>query len=235
VGQPEEEPGFIEEALRHRQVSPAGDTAPDEVEPDGESVPEPEPEPLPEPDPEPGPVQAFAAWPVGDRALVDEALKKAGLIWLHSAGSPGGRPYWHVWLDESIYLLTGGSEQPAGGLETGEEVTVAVASKETHARLLSLRAIVSELEPTDSDWESASTALAAARLNLSDVPGAPARWAADSAIRIYRVVPSSPDGERPGAYPSESGRAAPRPTPATTTGKKPRVLHRRHGSGRPLS
>lgn len=242
MGQPDDKPGFIEEALRHRQVTSADGGPIDEAA--GDPTPEPVPsapeevtgEPEVIAEPEPAPADAgFTHWPVAERALIDEAMKKAGLIWLHGTPAPDGQAYWHVWLDGGIYLLTGGPEQPDGGLVRGAEVRVVVASKDNHARLLSFRAQASELRPTDPDWTAATTALAGSRLNLPDAPGAPDRWARDASVTIFRLTPSSPEGERPGTYSGDSRRAAPRPTPATTMGAKPRVLHRRHGSGRPLS
>lgn len=242
MGQRDDEPGFIEAALRHRQVEDpeSADVVegklvqPEVAEPEVVS----EPQAAPEPEPEPTPITpstAFSEWPVSDRALIDEALKKSGVIWLHTSATPGGQGYWHVWLDDTIYLLTGGQEQPDGGVVSEEVVTVVVRSKETTARLLSFDAVVSELRPSDPDWGAAAAALATARLNLQDTPGAPDRWAADPGIRLIRLTPSTPDGERPGNYSNSSHRAAPRPSTATTAGPKPRVLHRRHGSGRPLS
>ena len=246
MGQSEDKPGFIEEALRHRQAAepPADDEVADTVdaeeafdtdEPEalaeGVAVPEP---PEAEPDLAAAP-PSFSQWPVADRALIDEALKKSGVIWLQTRATPEGQGFWHVWLDNTIYLLTGGPEQPDGALSVGDIVTVVVRSKETTARLISFGAGVSDLLPEDADWSAAAAALATGRLNLHDSPGAPDRWADDPAIRLIRLTPSSPDGERPRNYSDVSHRAAPRPTTATTAGPKPRILHRRHGSGRPLS
>jgi hypothetical protein len=246
VGQSEDKPGFIEEALRHRQATepPARDEVADTAEAE-DAVDTAEPEALPaemaerepqvaEPELAPAP-PPFSGWPVADRTLIDEALKKSGVIWLHTRAAPDGQGFWHVWLDDTIYLLTGGPEQPDGALSVGDVVTVVVRSKETTARLISFGAGVSDLLPQDADWSAAAAALAAGRLNLHDSPGAPDRWAEDPAIRLIRLTPSSPDGERPGNYSDVSHRAAPRPTTATTAGPKPRILHRRHGSGRPLS
>lgn len=248
MGQPDDKPGFIEEALRHRQVAEPDEPAAleadeDDVAAEAAEANEPneiaDPQPVAPPAlvPEPRIVATtpFADWPTDDRALVDEALKKSGLIWIRSTASPQGQPFWHVWLNDRIYLLTGGTEQPDGGLTSGDEVTVVVPSKDTHARLLTIGGTVSQLSPADPDWADATTALAGARLNLHDVPGAPERWANAAETTVLRVTPAAPAGERPGSYDDVSGRAEPRQTPATTSGPKPRVLHRRHGSGRPLS
>ncbi|MDQ1696004.1 MAG: hypothetical protein QOJ03_1357, partial [Frankiaceae bacterium] len=46
-------------------------------------------------------------------ALIEEAAKKSGLVWLRAPG-PGQRaqPVWHAWQDGSLYVLSGGLEQP---------------------------------------------------------------------------------------------------------------------------
>jgi hypothetical protein len=169
-------------------------------------------------------------------ALVDEAMKKSALIWLGETGSGRMRAYWHVWLDGKVYLLTGGGEQPDPGLKERSEVDVVVRSKDTWHRLVAFRARVALLLATDADWPEASAALAKERLNLSDAEHAPERWAADRRIRCYRLIPTGDLLEGPGVdYPSDSLRAAPVPSPATTKGKQPWVLHRRDTRRRPLS
>ena len=39
-------------------------------------------------------------------ALVEEATKKSGLIWVKGA-LPGARALWHVWHDGAVYATTG--------------------------------------------------------------------------------------------------------------------------------
>ncbi|MQA96363.1 MAG: hypothetical protein GEV11_17580, partial [Streptosporangiales bacterium] len=48
-------------------------------------------------------------------ALLDEAMKKSGLVWITV---PGGRPSpaWYVWRAPAAYILTDGGEQPVPGL-----------------------------------------------------------------------------------------------------------------------
>jgi hypothetical protein len=163
-------------------------------------------------------------------------MKKAGLIWMGEAGSDRLRAYWYVWLDGKIYLLTGGDEQPDPELRERTEVDVVVRSKDTWHRLVKIRARVTLLLATDSDWPEASAELAKTRLNLSDAEGAPERWAADRNTRCYRLVPTGEVLEAPGdTYPTDSLRAEPVESPATTTGRLPRVLHRRDTRRRPLS
>jgi hypothetical protein len=163
-------------------------------------------------------------------------MKKSGLIWMGEAGSDRLRAYWHAWLDGKAYLLTGGGEQPDPGLRERSEVDVVVRSKDTWHRLVKFRAGVTLLLATDRDWPQASAELAKARLNLHDAEGAPERWAADRNTRCYRLTPVGEVLEGPGDdYPSDSLRATPVPSTATTKGRLPRVLHRRDTRRRPLS
>ncbi len=169
-----------------------------------------------------------------DDALLDEAMKKSGVIWVTTPAEPRGRGFWYAWLERTAYVLTGPDEQPDPGWTEGAEVSVLARSKDTTERLVTFTAVATRLTPDAADWEAAATALAAGRLNLESAETAPSRWASGTAI-LYRLTPTGPLDERPGHYSSESHRAAPLPTPATTQGKKPFVLHKRGGSGRPLS
>jgi hypothetical protein len=142
---------------------------------------------------------------------------------------------WHTWLDGAIYVLTGGVEQPDPGL-SGTTTTVALLrSKDSFARLVSCTCEVEVLRPEDSDWGAATASLAKGRLNLPEPASAPARWASADRYRIYRLRPVGTLLEHPGAYGDASHRAVPVPTVATTAGPPPKVLHRRHPTGRPLS
>jgi hypothetical protein len=172
---------------------------------------------------------------IAGKALVDEAMKKAGLLWIGLAGSDQMRAYWHAWVDGKVYLLTGGAEQPDPGWSERSLVDVLVRSKDTGHRLVVFRASATLLLGTDSDWEAASTELAKKRLNLSNAEGAPARWLADRSVRCYRLTLTSEVLEGPDGYPSTSLRAEPVPSSATTRSRLPWVLHRRDSRQRPLS
>lgn len=168
-------------------------------------------------------------------ALVDEAMKKAGLVWLGAEGSGQMRAFWHAWVDSKLYLLTGTGEQPDPGWSERSVVEVLVRSKDNSHRLVSFRATATLLLGTDSDWEVASAELAKKRLNLHDAEHAPERWARNRTIRCYRLTPTGEVLEGPGGYPDESLRATPVPSTATTRSKLPWVLHRRDSRKRPLS
>lgn len=192
--------------------------------------------PIPEAQLTPGPPQPAPFVPSRfDLALVDEAFKKAGLIWVRTGAFPGGQALWHVWVDGAAYVVTGGDEQPDPGLDD-TEVVVVVRSKDTTSRLLVLGCQASRVASADDDWSAATAELAKVRLNLHEAAAAPQRWRDEPAYRIYRLRPSADRFiEGPGSYPTASGRAAPVATPATTATSRPWIMHRRGGSGRPLS
>jgi hypothetical protein len=166
---------------------------------------QPEPGPTqPEPaqaQPEPGRTQPEP----GRLALIAEATKRAGLIWITvpAAAVPGGtgdaaldrpRPVWHVWRD-AAYVLTGPGEQDVPGLGDAPLVTVSVASKDTGGLLVRWAARVSRVEPGSAEWSGIIGALLAARLNEPESPGAssPAeRWAQTG--NVYRLTPDEDAG-----------------------------------------
>lgn len=140
----------------------------------------------------------------GRFALIAEATKRAGLIWITVPG-PGGagdgrpRPVWHIWRD-AAYVLTGPGEQDVPGLGDAGQVTVAVPSKDTGGLLLRWTARVTRVEPGSAEWSGIIGALLAGRLNEPASPGeSPAgRWARTG--QVYRLTPGeNPDVERAGA------------------------------------
>jgi len=134
---------------------------------------------------------------VADLALIEEAAKKSGLVWLAPAGaaapaSPADPPQamWHVWHDGAVTLVAGGAEQPLPAYAT----------------------------PGTPDWDAAAAALHAERLNLPEGDPYLDRWTTTSIILRLRPVDAliPPDGT--------SGAARPVPTPAVTLGRQPRML-----------
>ena len=145
-------------------------------------------------------------------ALITEATKRAGLIWITvpghggpaGAGAGGGeavpgrpRAAWHVWRG-AAYVLTGPGEQDVPGLGDAGQVTVTVPSKDTGGLLMRWTAQVSRVEPGSAEWPEIIGALLAARLNEPASPGEPPavqRWAQTGAV--YRLSPAAPyDAER---------------------------------------
>lgn len=93
--------------------------------------------------------------------LVAEALAKSGLLWLSSPA--GSSPVWHAHVGGIAYVVTGEGEQETP-IHSGP-VHVITRSKESRARLISFEAEATRLLPEDEDWEAATFALVAGRLN----------------------------------------------------------------------
>ena len=156
-------------------------------------------------------------------ALTAELGKKTAVCWLRYDGRDHAA--WHVWLDDALYVVSGGDEQPLPGIEDLTSLEVVMRSKENGGRLLTWVAEVSVVRPDDERWEPVTAALVAGRLNLDDLATAAAGWAERSVVS--RIVPTGRLVESPDALGDDANLAAPRPTGATTRGPLPRVLHRR--------
>ncbi|MEI5101676.1 hypothetical protein RB200_28215 [Streptomyces sp. PmtG] len=153
------------------------------------------------------------------RALVEEATKKSGLIWVRGTGP--ARALWHVWHDGAVHLVgEGPGEQPLPGLADGATAEVTVRSKDKGGRLLSWTAGVTELAPRSEEWEAAVAELKGKRLNAPDGERVVERWAAE--CRVLRLTPREADLEPPDG----SQAAAPLPTPVTTRQPAPEALPR---------
>ncbi|MDQ0907842.1 hypothetical protein QFZ22_003827 [Streptomyces canus] len=155
-----------------------------------------------------------------DRALVEEATKKSGLIWVKGSEGPA-RALWHVWHEGAACLVGDGTgEQPLPGLTDGGPAVVTVRSKDKGGRLVSWAAKVVELAPGSEAWEAAVAELKGKRLNAPDGEAMTDRWSRE--CRVLRLEPtgiteSLPDGDL--AEP-------PLPTPATTREPIPAGLPR---------
>ncbi|SCK32109.1 hypothetical protein [Streptomyces sp. WMMB 322] len=172
-----------------------------------------------------------------DQALIEEASKKSGLIWVRGPEGPS-RALWHVWHDGAVCLVGGGPlEQPLDGLglSDGGTATVSVRSKDKGGRLVVWPARVVELAPGGEQWETVVGELRSKRLNAPDFATLAERWARE--CRVLRLVPAGAPVEKPGAMPDASQAAVPLPTRATTRRRipvgLPRLLFRRrrqHGT-----
>ncbi|GGR03314.1 hypothetical protein [Streptomyces aurantiogriseus] len=156
-----------------------------------------------------------------DQALVEEATKKSGLIWVKAAGVPAARALWHVWHEGAACLVGDGpGEQPLPGLADGASAEVTVRSKDKGGRLVSWTARVVQLAPGTEAWDAAVAELKGKRLNAPDGEAMTARWAAE--CRVVRLEPTG------GTLPLPDGdlAAAPVPSPATTREPIPAGLPR---------
>ncbi|MFI9768679.1 hypothetical protein ACIHJG_17680 [Streptomyces sp. NPDC052415] len=145
-----------------------------------------------------------------DQALVEEATKKSGLIWVKGPGVPA-RTLWHVWHEGAACVVGDGpGEQPLPGLADGGEAEVTVRSKDKGGRLVSWTAKVVELASGSEQWEATVAELKGKRLNAPDGEAMPERWKRE--CRVLRLVPTGSTAPLPDADLS----SAPLPTPATT-------------------
>ena len=116
-------------------------------------------------------------------ALVEEAARKSGLLWLDLPGLPQPRAAWHIWHDGAAYVLTGGEgEQPLPGLPEAERVTVTLRGKDKGGRLITFVAACEQVRPGDELWDAVTPLLARERLNAASHEGLVERWADDVVI-----------------------------------------------------
>ncbi|MFG2885579.1 hypothetical protein ACGFYV_25370 [Streptomyces sp. NPDC048297] len=152
-----------------------------------------------------------------DLALIEEATKKSGLVWVRGAEAPAARALWHVWhvWHEGAVCLVGDGpdEQPLPGLTAGGFAEVTVRGKDKGGRLVSWQATVSEPAPGSPEWEAAVAELKGKRLNAPDSEEMPARWARE--CRVLRLVPTG------SVAPLPTGSLAQRPVPTPATTRKP--------------
>ena len=158
-------------------------------------------------------------------ALVEEATKRSGLVWLDYHGPGRPRPAWHVWHEGAAYVVSDGTEQPLPGIERVDRVRVTVRAKDSRARLVSWVAEAATVRHGTAEWASAAEALRAARLNATGAESLVLVWGADSTLT--RLRPTGEVPEHPGARPTGSLAARPVESSATTRGRLPWVAHRR--------
>ncbi|MPZ59965.1 MAG: hypothetical protein GEU93_01460 [Propionibacteriales bacterium] len=152
-------------------------------------------------------------------------MKKSALCWLRYAGADRDHPVWHVWHGGAAYVISGGPEQQLPGIDTVDEATVIARTKTTRQRLLAWRAAVSHLSPEDPQWAEIVDLLKSKRLNLRDTDNVAETWARDCVIS--RLTPTGELEEPADAMPDSDLARAPVPTPATTRGDLPWVIHKR--------
>ncbi|MEV5243461.1 hypothetical protein AB0K89_30750 [Streptomyces cinnamoneus] len=161
------------------------------------------------------------------QALIEEATKKSGLIWVQGPAGPS-RALWHVWHEGAAHVVGGPGEQPvdALALADGATATVTVRSKDKGGRIVAWTASVSELAPHGEAWTAAVAELKGKRLNAPDAERLEERWARE--CRVLRLAPTGTSAD----LPSHSLAAVPLPTPATTRHPMPAALPRLLGRGR---
>ncbi|MEU5208271.1 hypothetical protein [Streptomyces sp. NPDC020742] len=159
-----------------------------------------------------------------DRALIEEATKKSGLIWVRGSQGPA-RALWHLWHEGAACLVGDGAEQPLAdlGLADGATATITVRSKDKGGRLVAWEATVVELAPESEAWRAAVEELKGKRLNAPDADTLTERWARE--CRVLRLVPAGAEAvQRPGRMPEDSHAAPPLATAAITRRPVPAAL-----------
>ncbi|MGW0028966.1 hypothetical protein ACWDXD_03905 [Streptomyces sp. NPDC003314] len=152
-------------------------------------------------------------------ALVEEATKKSGLVWVRGTGP--ARALWHVWHDGAAFVVGDGpGEQPLPGLVDGGTAEVTVRSKDKGGRIVAWTAAVRELVAGTEEWDAAVAELKGKRLNAPDGEAMPGRWARE--CRVVRLDPREIAAE----LPDGSLAAVPLPTGATTRRPAPAALPR---------
>ncbi|WEH35708.1 hypothetical protein PZB75_21530 [Streptomyces sp. AM 4-1-1] len=148
-----------------------------------------------------------------DLALVEEATKKSGLVWVRGTGP--ARALWHLWHEGAALLVGDGpGEQPLpAGLDAGATAEVTVRSKDKGGRLIAWAAAVAVLEPRSEAWEAAVAELKGKRLNTPDADRVTDRWARE--CRVLRLTPVASRTELP------DGSLAAVPLPTTVTTRHP--------------
>ncbi|GHH90199.1 hypothetical protein [Streptomyces capillispiralis] len=155
-----------------------------------------------------------------ERALIEEATKKSGLIWVRGSGVPA-RALWHVWHEGAACVVGDGpGEQPLPGLADGGPADVTVRSKDKGGRLVTWTATVVELPPDSERWTAAVAELKGKRLNAPDGEAMTGRWARE--CRVLRLEPTGATAPLPDGSLAE----APLPTPVTTRRPAPAGLPR---------
>ncbi|MCE3035036.1 hypothetical protein [Streptomyces sp. CMSTAAHL-2] len=148
------------------------------------------------------------------RALIEEAAKKSGLLWVRGAQASTAHAVWHVWHEGAVCLVGDGpGEQPLTGLADGGTAEVTVRSKDKGGRLVSFTAAVSEQAPGTPPWEAAVAELKGKRLNAPDAEVMTDRWARE--CRVLRLVPTGAVAALP------EGDLAQRPVPTPVTTRRP--------------
>ncbi|MFJ6083714.1 hypothetical protein ACIQI8_20175 [Streptomyces sp. NPDC092369] len=160
-----------------------------------------------------------------DQALVEEATKKSGLVWVNGPGVPA-RALWHVWHEGAACLVGDGpGEQPLPGLTDGGPAEVTVRSKDKGGRLVSWSAKVVELAPDSEAWQATVAELKGKRLNAPDGEAMPERWARE--CRVLRLVPTGSVAPLPEGDLAQAPLSSPATTRQPIPAGLPRLLFRK--------
>lgn len=121
-----------------------------------------------------------------DAHLVDEALRRAPVVWIAHADGTRPRAVWCAYASPLLYVVSGGSEQPTPpALADAASVQLIVRSKDDRHRLVELTADVTVVGRGDDDHETAWRQVDAARLHRHLEPDA-------TGLVLHRLAPHAP-------------------------------------------
>ena len=126
-----------------------------------------------------------------DHALIEEATRRSGVVWVAPAAGGREQAVWHLWHQGAAYVVTGGAEQPWP--DVSGRVLVTVRSRERQAgQVVRWAAAVEQVAAGGALWDEVVPLLAAQRLNAPDGQRQPERWARES--RVLRLAPDGGPG-----------------------------------------
>jgi hypothetical protein len=157
-------------------------------------------------------------------AVLDEAMKKAALVWVSVSDGPA-LALWCMPLDGSLILVSGPGEQHAPGLAEASKATVRLRGDNGGLIVVS-EMTATRLRPGSEEWTTTAPQLAGKRLNSSGTAEqVVARWA-DTDCAVVRLTPVPEATVGAPDLPATSGAATPRDTPARVEVRRPFKLHR---------
>jgi hypothetical protein len=155
--------------------------------------------------------------------VVEEAIKKAAVVWVSAAGTPAVG-LWCAPLDGALFIVSGPGEQSVPALTDAASATVTMRG-DHGGHIVTWTAAVTRVEPGTEEWTTAAPLVAAKRLNASgSTADIVERWARECVL--HRLTPSGPPTEAGDTLPQDAQAAAPRATPAARPTRKPFRLHR---------
>ncbi len=157
-------------------------------------------------------------------AVLDEAMKKAALVWV-SIGDGPALALWCMPLDGSLILVSGPGEQHAPGLAEAAKATVRLRGDNGGLIVVS-EMTATRLTPGTEEWTTVAPQLAGKRLNASgSADDVVARWA-DTGCAVVRLTPVPESAVGAPDLSAASGAATPRDTPARVEVRRPFKLHK---------
>lgn len=155
--------------------------------------------------------------------LLDEAMKKASVIWVAVDGGPA-YAVWCLALENALYVVSGPGEQSAPGLADARSAVVTMRG-DHGGRIVSWPAEVSQVTPGGQQWSTVAPQVAGKRLNSPEpAPTVVERWAAECVLS--QLSPVGAPLAAGDSLPDESHAEQPRETTAARRTRRPFRLHR---------